>query len=120
MSVGCARCSSTGLARGSSVGLDARVMAQADGTSTRARPSLPGCFRQPWRRISRSAEATLILRTAASWTLVIQTPSVGSRSPLITLSVGSLSVGEGVCPFGCILRTRLHGVLRAGQDYGLR
>ena len=57
---------SVGLAIDLSIGLVGRDMAQSEGTSTRARPSLPGCFRQPWRRISRSAEATLILRTAAS------------------------------------------------------
>lgn len=82
MSVG-SDATSVGSRAGASVAPFRLGSAHVLGTNTRARPSLPGYFRQPCRRIRRSADATLILRTG-----VIQMPSVGSRSPPIVPSVG--------------------------------
>jgi hypothetical protein len=43
------------------------------------------CFRHPWRRIRRSAEAVLIFRAAASSALVIHVPSAGSSGLIVSI-----------------------------------
>ena len=114
-SVGCSGILSVGSRGGSSVAPLRLGPAHVLGTSTRARPSLPGCLRQPCLRISRSADATLILRTAASSALVIQTPSVGSRSLPTGPSVGLPARVGCSCPSGCILRIGLQDLIELCQ-----